>query len=332
MTSKNTLIVAASFAAVSSFAGFVSSPVAWKGEDATNFDISLQTGFMRGMAHEYVFGAVPSCDYEGTMSRLDWKIKNVAVGGLQGGARFGRLAFNCGFLTGIGKGSGNMMDYDWVDLPEMAEDQGFSYSETESDAKLEEFYSFDANVSYDLLRADCGLWASVFAGARYEHWRWNAFGLVGGSGFPEIGEWDDEFAPADEKIIAYRQEFLYGYLGARAGWTIGRFDLGAYAAWAPGYHVKDKDTHFARETKFRTDNDCGSHVALCGVSVSAAVTESLSVALAWDAINSGLAKTEGTQEGEEDEDDEDDEDDDSISWSGVKLRNHLFSLSVSYTF
>lgn len=320
-------------AALSAQAGLVSSSAPWKGEDEFSFAVSPQVGLMQGMSHEYVFVSIPSESYQGTLSRLDWKIKNVMVGGLEGGIRWGRLTLNGGVWTALNKGAGNMVDQDWIEIPELAESEGFSYSGTVSDSDLAEFYAFDLNVGYDLLRTEGGLWASVFGGIRRENWRWDAFGLEGTIGFPEYGYVEPQSEEPGEKVIAYRQEYLYGYLGARAGWAIGAFNMAAFVAWAPGFHAEDKDYHCLRDTTFRSDNDYGSHIMLYGVSVSADLTGSLSLTVAWEATHSGVARTTGTETGGEDEEEDDDDGDlEFSSWSGIKMRNSLFSASLGYVF
>lgn len=327
------LYFAATIAALSAHAGMVSSPAPWKGESETSFSITPHIGLMEGMTHEYVFLTVPSAGYDGTLSRLDWKIKNVLAGGLEGGARWGRFTINGGIWTSLNEGGGRMKDYDWAEIPEMAENEGFSYSETESNIDLDEFYAFDVNAGYDFLRMDSGLTASAFVGARYETWRWSAYGLSGFSGFPEKGLVDEESEDPSTKVIGYKQEYLFGYAGLRAGWSIGIFNLNAYAAWAPGFHVEDNDFHCLRETIFETDNDYSSHIMLYGVSASAALSDSLTVTLAWEALNSGVARTSGTQTGEEDdEDEEENQYPDASNKSGIKMRNSFFSVSVGYVF
>lgn len=324
---------AATLAALSAHAGMVSSPVPWKGEGEISYAVTPQIGLMQGMTHESVFVSVPLASYCGTLSRLDWKIKNVLVGGLEGGVRWGRFTLSGGVSTSLNQGGGNMVDQDWLDIPELAESEGFSYSGTVSDTDLEECYAFDLNAGYDFLHTEGGLSASAFAGVRYEAWRWSAFGMDGSIGFPEHGFMVPQFENPDEKVIEYRQEYLYGYLGARVGWRVGIFGVDAFVAWAPGFHAEDKDYHCLRDMTFRTDNDYGSHVMLYGISVSADLSDSLSLALAWEATHSGVARTSGSTTGGEDEDDDDDDlGMDVSSWSGIKMRNSLFSASLSYVF
>ena len=337
MKSMKWLAVAGVLVAGTAMAGMVSSPVEWKGEGEASYGVTAEAGWLQGMAHEYVYASVPQLGYKGTMSRLDWEIENLWMGGVEAGARWGRLTLNGGVWSALNDGgSSTMMDYDWMDIPGVAVSSGFSYSETASDSEVDQALLADANVGYDFLRLDSGLWAAAFVGARYEKWSWDAKGLSGGCGFPEYDIWEEESLPKDTTVISYDQEYLYGYLGARAGWQIGCVDLGGYVAWAPAYHVKDRDNHRMRETIFKTDNDYDSHVMLYGVAAKVGLSDSWTLALSWEALNTGTAATSGTQIGGEDEDDEDDddddEDDDSSTWSGIKMRNSMVSLSLSYTF
>lgn len=331
----------------SSMFGMVSSPAPWNGEGDVNYNVSAHTGIMQGKAQEYVYMSIPVINYFGTNSRLDWKFKDVFVGGVEGGVRWGRLTLNGGIWTALNEGGGTLKDYDWVDIKEFAYAMGFSYSETDSDCELDELMALDLNAGYDFYRSDSidfmndilpdfmtqqpvTGWASVFAGLRSESWRWSGFGLTGGCGFPEYGYWVRQYVPGSEKVIEYKQEYLYGYLGVRGGLSFGSVDLNAYIAYAPGFHIKDRDYHVLRDMTFPSDNGYDSHILLYGISASIDLDESLTLALSLDAVKSGIADTEGDAFGREVEDD--DEDVGIYSSYGASIRDTMVSLSVSYKF
>lgn len=252
MKMKLAACVAMALIPVSGWAGFKANPIAGPREGRS---ISLagefSLGVVNGKAKEHVY------DYENPdgsrrqLSRLDWDIDGVAMGGFNGSARVtDRLTLNGGLWLALSKGSGQMEDYDWM-LVGRSEWTHYSLS----DVDVERGYVFDVNVAYDVFRSDA-LRASVAVGYKQDGWEWEDSGIF--LLYPEYG-----YVPVflyGENMINYEQEFRMPYLGASVEWSAFSIPAGAlsgdvvfsgYGVYSPYLWATDWDEHVARDLHFK---------------------------------------------------------------------------------
>ena len=208
-------------------------------------------GVLNGQATEHVYDYETADGSRRQLSRLDWDLKSVAMGGINGSARLlDKLTINGGYWAALSEGSGQMDDYDWM-APPSTDWTHYSLS----DVDVTEGYSFDLNAAWDLVTWN-DLVGRVYAGYKQDGWSWEDSGVY--LLYPEYG-----YIPQDlngENMINYEQEFRMPYLGASADWNISGFTVSGHLTWSPAVAADDWDEHVARTLKFHETFDGGNMV------------------------------------------------------------------------
>jgi plasminogen activator len=235
----------------------VIAPAMTDGQISMAFQGSL--GVLNGEAKEHVY------DYDTgarrSLSRLDWDLKNIVMGGVNGSFRvMDKLTVNGGFWTALTEGDGEMDDYDW--LNENSSDWTH-YSLSEVD--VTEGFILDINVAWDLIVWDQGV-ARVMAGYKYNKWSWEDHGVY--LLYPEYG-----YVPEPlngDNMIDYEQELNVPYVGGSVDWSpLSDLTLSGYAIYSPIVSASDRDDHKARTLLFTETFDTGD---LFGLGVEARYT------------------------------------------------------------
>jgi len=231
-------------------AGFRAAPMARSSRAAgMPFAAELSLGLANGEAKEHVY------DYDGPggarrqLSRLDWDIKNVVMGGGSLSVRpfsgqnpfLERFTVNGGMWIALTEGSGEMDDYDWLDTGS-ADWTHYSLS----DVDVTEGYRLDLNLAFDVW-ANPSFAVRAMAGYKQDGWSWEDSGdyLL----YPEYG-----YIPQyldGENMINYEQEFRMPYLGATVDWTWEALTVSGYLTWSPIVEATDWDEHVARDLHYK---------------------------------------------------------------------------------
>ena len=246
---SSTVVLIALFA-LSAQAGFRATPLATSSRKAgMPFAGQLSLGLVNGEAQEHVY------DYDGPggsqrqLSRLDWDIKNVLMGGGSLSVRpfnqqrnfLERFTINGGMWVALTKGSGEMEDYDWLDTGS----SGWTHYSL-SDVDVTEGYIFDLNLAFDVW-ANQAFTVQVMAGYKQDGWTWEDSGkfLL----YPQYG-----YIPQDlggDNMINYEQEFRMPYLGATVDWNWQALTISGYLTWSPIVEATDWDEHVARDMHYK---------------------------------------------------------------------------------
>ena len=228
---------------VAGFAAFQAGALAGPNEGpGIAFAGQLTLGLLNGEAHEHVYDNETLDGSRRQLSRRDWELKNVVVGGGSGSVRLlDKLTVNGGLWLALSEGSGEMDDYDWL---EPASGNWTHYSLSEVDVTAG--YILDLNVAWDLLTRE-NLQARVMAGYKQDGWTWEDRGqyLL----YPEYG-----YVPQDLgglNMINYEQEFRMPYLGASADWQLNNFTFSGYLTYSPYLWATDWDEHVSRGLHFK---------------------------------------------------------------------------------
>ena len=213
------------------------------------FAVQGSVGLLNGEAIEHVYDYETADGSRRQLSRLDWDLKNVLMGGFSGSVRLmDKLTINGGYWGALTEGSGGEMDdYDWLDT---GSSDWTHYSL--SDVDVTEGYLFDLNAAWDLVEWN-DLTARVFAGYKQDGWKWEDSGVY--LLYPEYG-----YVPQDldgENMINYEQEIRMPYLGASADWLMGNFTFSGYVTFSPIVAAEDWDQHVARTLNFHETFDGG---------------------------------------------------------------------------
>ena len=211
------------------------------------FAVQGSVGLLNGEAIEHVYDYETADGSRRQLSRLDWDLKNVLMGGFSGSVRvMDKLTINGGYWGALTEGSGGEMDdYDWLDT---GSSDWTHYSL--SDVDVTEGYLFDLNAAWDLVEWN-DLTARVFAGYKQDGWKWEDSGVY--LLYPEYG-----YVPQDldgENMINYEQEIRMPYLGASADWLMGNFTFSGYVTFSPIVAAEDWDQHVARTLNFHETFD-----------------------------------------------------------------------------
>jgi outer membrane protease len=233
------------------WAAFQAMPIAGpKDGPAIPFAAQASMGLLNGDAVEHVFGYYNMSPAEvfyldltsGTryqISRLDWELKNVVMGGGSLSVRpLGKLTLNAGLWLALSKGGGEMEDYDWLGpLYGVPAEVNTHYSL--SDVDVTEGYILDLNAAWDVYQRD-NLTVRVAAGYKQNGWTWE-------DRIRYMVYIDDYFIPdfshAGDNGINYEQEFRIPYLGANADWAWNQFTFSGYLTWSPLVAATDWDEH-----------------------------------------------------------------------------------------
>ncbi len=241
--------------AATAWAGFQANPIAgpMDGRGAT-FAVQGALGLLNGEAKEHVYDYETLGGSRRQLSRLDWDLKNVVMGGANGSVRLlGQLTLNGGLWLALTEGSGEMDDYDWLD-PRTTDWTHYSLSEVDVTAG----YILDLNAAWDLVADWHGLTAGVLAGYKQDGWTWEDRGVY--LLYPEYG-----YVPQDlygENMINYEQEFRMPYLGASADWTWNNFTLAGRLTYSPYMWATDWDDHVQRDMHYQEDFAGGDMLGL----------------------------------------------------------------------
>jgi plasminogen activator len=215
------------------------------------FEVSI--GQLNGDAVEHVY------DYDGPggsrrqLSRLDWDLNDIVMGGGRVTYKLGETwTLNGGIWLALTEGSGEMDNYDWL-LVNSAEPTHYSLSEVD----VTEGYIIDLNVAWDFLKRD-NLIVRGLLGYKQNGWTWEDRGVF--ALYPEYG-----YIPIDlggENYIDYEQEFRIPYIGASADGRFDQFSFSGYLAWSPLVAANDWDHHIAREIRFKESFEGGDMIGL----------------------------------------------------------------------
>lgn len=244
MKKRILVLLALMWLPVSGWAALQAGAIAGPKEDsAMPFAVQASLGILNGEAVEHVYDYETADGSRRQLSRLDWDLKSVAMGGANGSVRLmDKLTVNGGWWLALSEGSGGEMDdYDWLDT---GSTDWTHYSL--SDVDVTEGYIFDLNVAWDLVSVET-LTARVFAGYKQDGWSWEDRGVY--LLYPEYG-----YVPQDlggDNMINYEQEFRMPYLGASADWKLDNFTVSGHLTWSPLVSATDWDEHVARELHFK---------------------------------------------------------------------------------
>lgn len=233
------------------WAAFQAGPIAGPREGKNvPFAVQGSLGLLNGEANEHVYDYETVDGSRRQLSRLDWDLKNVMMGGFNGSVRLlDKLTLNGGWWLALSEGSGGEMDdYDWLDTGS-ADWTHYSLSEVD----VTEGYVFDLNVGWDLVRDWNGLNATALAGYKQDGWSWEDHGVY--LLYPEYG-----YVPQDaygENLINYEQEFRMPYLGLSADWRTGNFTVLGRVTYSPFVSATDWDEHVARTLQFKESFEGG---------------------------------------------------------------------------
>lgn len=252
---------------------------------ALTFGVQLSGGMLYGEAKEHVY------DYESLdgsrrqLSRLDWELKNVGMGGLNASIRplnmVGRInltenlsfntangmSLNIGYWNALSEGNGEMDDYDWLD-PYSTDWTHYSLS----DVDVTEGYLLDVNAAWDFIQWSDHLTCRVFVGYKQNGWTWEDSGryLL----YPEYG-----YVPQDlygENMINYEQEFRMLYLGEGIDLAFAFKPVELTVSWqfiySPLVYATDWDEHVARSLQFKEEFEGGDMLGI-GFDVRCAFTQ-----------------------------------------------------------
>lgn len=202
----------------------------------------LSLGVINGEANEHVYNneVIPGSRYQ--VSRLDWELKGVVMGGGSGSVRLlDKWTLNGGLWLALTQGSGEMEDYDWLD-PRAPDWTHYSLSEVD----VTSGYILDLNAAWDLVEWN-GLEARALAGYKQDGWTWEDRGVL--LLYPEFN-----YIPQDldgVNMINYEQEFRMPYLGVSADWRGNGIAISGHVIYSPYLWAKDWDEHVTRNLYFR---------------------------------------------------------------------------------
>lgn len=211
-----------------------------EGAGAT-FAAQFSAGLLNGDAKEHVYDYETADGSRRQLSRLDWDLKKIAMGGGSLSVRvLDKLTLNGGYWAALTEGSGEMDDYDWME-PGSTDWTHYSLS----DVDVTEGYVLDLNAAWDLLRRGSFV-ARVHAGYKQDGWKWEDRGVY--LLYPEYGYVP---YPLDgENGIDYEQEFRMPYAGGSVDWASGGLAVSGYVNWSPIVAADDWDDHKARTLRF----------------------------------------------------------------------------------
>ena len=230
----------------------------------------ISFGLLNGEAKEHVYDYETADGSRRQLSRLDWDLKNIVMGGVNFSVRPANmvksiklnndLAFNTangvtlnfGYWNALTEGDGEMEDYDWI--PEYMPPGSTDWTHYSlSDVDVTEGYILDINVAWDFIQWKDVLTGRVFAGYKQNGWTWEDSGryLL----YPQYG-----YVPQDldgENMINYEQEFRMPYLGASVDWTKGDFTVAGRLTYSPAVEATDWDEHVDRGMHYKEEFEGG---------------------------------------------------------------------------
>lgn len=209
------------------------------GDDKDSFSVKASIGYLNGQANEYVYNG------EYTISRLDWDLKSIVMGGVIMSGSAGSARFNFGLWTAMTEGSGEMYDYDWQ-VPELISEWT---DKSRSLVDVIDGFAWDASISFEGITSK-SIDLRPIIGMKYNQWEWTDQGqeyLYSVNGFRDTpGNFDGA------NIIDYQQWFFIPYIGLESGINMDPLLISAYLLYSPLVIAQDKDHHILR-TEFGPD-------------------------------------------------------------------------------
>ena len=248
--------------------------------DESSIGLSLRAQIMQveGEADEYVYlghntSGLPD-DYK--VSELNWDITSLTMAGGVLSVQFGKeIRLNIGGWWGIGKGNGEMDDYDWLDAstPEWTH---WSHS----DVDIESAYSLDINASFMFSETGPFQWHAVM-GFKEDYWEWSDYAgtyiYSSDSGFRDL---TGSFG--GKNSIDYNQTFYIPYIGLKTTLAKGALSGNLYFLYSPLVWAEDEDHHILRDLYFSESFEGGDYFALGGELV-VNLTDSVFISCSLDA-------------------------------------------------
>jgi len=245
-----------------------------------DISVRLQTGYLTGEAHEYVYWP----EYDHTASELIWKIDSIEMQGAGISVRPLRwLVINYEHWFNIDKGSGTMDDYDWL-VRGMDDWTDWSHHENTDVAKGT---IQDINVEMTPFRVG-PLSFSGLVGYKRENWEWKAYGgsyIYSGYGFrDDKGKWPDK-----ELGISYEQTFNVPYIGISVNGDFGGFNVKTRLIGSPFVNGEAVDNHHQRNLVTYDDFSNGSLI-IHDIAGAYSFTEHLALQMALSYTKYGTMK------------------------------------------
>lgn len=264
---KNLVVALCAWAAlsVSARAGLQAGVLAEAlGGPGVSFAGQGSIGLLNGEAKEHVFDNEVSPGSRYQVSRLDWDLKDVAMGGgnvsirpFKGAPSLGALTLNAGGWMALTEGGGEMDDYDWL-MPDTPQWTHYSLSEVD----VTEGYVVDANAAWDFWRRP-GAAVRGMVGYKQDGWSWEdriVYLQYVDEGYMRNYDYEGENG------INYEQEFRMPYVGAGADFASGAFTLSARLVYSWLVSATDWDEHVMTETSYKETFEDGEMLGL-GVEV-----------------------------------------------------------------
>lgn len=240
-------------AAGASWAGFQAAPLAVPpGPGGLPVAFELSMGVLNGGAKELVFDYETPTGARRELSRLEWDLKNVVMGGGRATVRVSeRFTLNGGAWLALSKGGGEMEDFDWL---EPGSRDWTHYSLSDVDVTMG--YLLDANVAWDAFVREA-LVLRALAGYKQNGWEWEDHGKL--MLYPNNG-----YIPVylnGSTAVRYEQEFRMPYLGVQGAWQGGSWSVSGYVLYAPYVWADDWDDHIVRAISYHSSFDGGTMLA-----------------------------------------------------------------------
>jgi plasminogen activator len=248
---------------VAGWAGMRAGPIAGpQGQGGISFAGQASLGMLNGEGKEHVYDYETADGSRRQLSRLDWDLKDVAMGGGSFSLRvLERLTLNAGMWVALSEGSGEMDDYDWMDV---GSTDWTHYSL--SDVELTMGYVLDMNAGWDVFKGE-GWRATVLAGYKRDGWEWEDSGVY--LLYPDYN-YVPQFLDG-ENMVNYEQEFQMPYVGIDVEATVlsigtgaiaGNLGVSAYLNYAPYIWATDWDEHVQRDLHFEETFEGGEMLGL----------------------------------------------------------------------
>lgn len=233
-------------------------------------------------ANELVIGQPATYPVDYKLSQLIWDSRNIAtlVAGVS--TRIGKDSIlNIEGIFGVGKGSGVMDDYDWVDIG-----NDWSHWSHHEDTSITDLSSLDLSVEYNLSgnnkKKNKNKWSLLF-GFRDETWAWESRG--GSYIYSEFGFRDDigSFTPG-QAVISYEQNFKMPYLGFKFETVSSKWKFDIQYNYSNLVSVSTVDHHILRDLIIKDDFAKGVMTAY-KVGLGYNITKNFDIVLRYDAYN-----------------------------------------------
>jgi plasminogen activator len=233
-----------------------------------SFALDASVGLVGGTATELAFDYPLGNKYK--VSELSWDLKGVAMAGIQGSAAYGRrLRLNVGFWSALGKGSGTMVDRDWLytDVATLfitPSDSNWTDESRHPNTSVDKGTLLDLNVS--VLALESGPFSlSGILGYKRDTWGWSSRGgtfvYTYNSFRDTTGDFEELFGK-DVLVISYEQRFTIPYAGVEMAWTSPAVRVAAHLLASGLVSATDTDRHVLREVSYRGDFSKGTYLGL----------------------------------------------------------------------